>query len=244
MTFPRFSALRSLCWTLAAGLGLVLVGCAHQPPQQAAPAVTPAVIQGQGGQPATEQADATEAVPAAAAEPDLPKQELTEDVLYEYLLAEIAGQRGAIGLSAQAYADLAKHTRDPRIAKRAVEVALYARMPGAALDAARTWYETEPSSMQALQTLTSLLIAAKRQDEALPYLQKLLERDASGDDFLQLNRLLASGQDKALTLKLVQQLAQPYPQLAHAHIAIAQAAAGAGESELALSEVRAASKLK
>ena len=174
----------------------------------------------------------------------MPKQDLTEDVLYEYLLAEIAGQRGALGLSAQAYADLAKHTRDPRIAKRAVEVALYARMPAAALDAARIWYETEPSSMQALQTLTSLLIAAKRQEEALPYLQKLLESDASGDGFLQLNRLLASTQDKALRLKLVQQLAQPYPQVAQAHFAIAQAAAGAGNSELALAEVRAASKLK
>ncbi len=242
MTFPRLSAVPFLRLTLIAGLGLVLAACAHQPPQQAAPAAAPTVTQGQGG-PAPKRADAPAAVPAAA-KPDLPKQELTEDVLYEYLLAEIAGQRGALGMSAQAYVDLAKHTRDPRIAKRAVEVALYARMPGAALDAARIWYETDPSSMQALQALTSLLVAAKRQEEALPYLQKLLERDASGNDFLQLNRLFANNQDKALTLKLVQQLARPYPQVAQAHFAIAQAAAGAGNSELALAEVRAASKLK
>ena len=89
---------------------------------------------------------------------------------------------------------------------------MYARMPGAAIDAARIWYETEPSSMQALQALTGLLISAKRQEEALPYLQKLLAAEgAAGDGFLQLNRLLANNQDKALTLKLVQQLAQPYP---------------------------------
>src|SRR6266571_2100693 len=50
------------------------------------------------------------------------------------LLAEIAGQRGNLGLSAQAYVDLAKRTRDPRIARRATEVALYARMNGAAID--------------------------------------------------------------------------------------------------------------
>ena len=42
----------------------------------------------------------------------------------------------------------------------------------------------------------------------------------------------------------MQQLAQPYPKVAQAHFAIAQAAAGAGRSELALTEVRAASKLK
>jgi tetratricopeptide (TPR) repeat protein len=226
----------------------MLTACAHQPPRAAASAPTEVKMQGgpSAAKQATAEAPAAASAPAAAAaaKPDLPKQELTEELLYEYLLAEIAGQRGSLGLSAQAYDDLAKHTRDPRIAKRAVEVALYARMPGAALDAARIWYETEPSSMQALQALTSLLVAAKRQEEALPYLQKLLERDASGNDFLQLNRLFASNPDKAMTLKLVQQLAQPYPNLAQAHIAIAEAAAGAGDSSLALAEAREASRLK
>ena len=186
------------------------------------------------------------AAPTVAPKPELPNQELTEAVLYEYLLAEIAGQRGSIGLAAQAYADLAKRTRDPRIAKRATEVALYARMPSAAIDAARIWYETEPSSTQALQTLTSLLINTKRHDEALPYLQKLFAADGSnaGDGFMQLSRLLANNQDKALTLKLVQQLAQPYPQLAQAHFALAQAANAAEQGELALAEVRTAARLK
>ena len=246
MSFPRFSALAFLRRILLAGLGLALAACAQLPPQQARPAAGPAATQGQAAEPAAEKADAVAPAPppAAAVEAELPKQDLSEAVLYEYLLAEIAGQRGAVGLSAQAYADLARQTRDPRIAKRAAEVALYARMPAAAIDAARIWYEAEPSSMQALQALTSLLIGAKREEEALPYLQKLLQGDDSGDAFLQLNRLLANNQDKSLTLRLVQQLAQPYPDAAQAHLAVAQAAAGAGQGELALSEVRTASKLK
>ncbi|HUX24583.1 MAG TPA: tetratricopeptide repeat protein [Burkholderiales bacterium] len=253
MTFPRFSALPPFMrWALSAGLGLMLTACAHQPLQRAAPAAAPAAIPGQGGQSAPKQATApapataptAAAAPAAAAEANLPKEELTQEVLYEYLLAEIAGQRGALGLSAQAFADLAKKTRDPRIAKRAVQIALYARMPKAALDAARIWYESEPSSMQALQALSSLLVASKREEEALPYLQKLLGRDASGNDFLQLNRLFAGNRDKALTLKLVKRLAQPYPKVAQAHFAVAEAAEGAGNSELALAEAREASRLK
>ncbi len=249
-----------MCRFLLASLGLALSACAQQP-SLAAPAVPTPLAQMQSPEPAAKppgapaahaaagataaasEAEAAAAA-AAAAEAALPKQELTEEVLYEYLLAEIAGQRGALGLSAQAYADLAKQTRDPRIARRAAEVALYARMPGAAVDAAKIWYEAEPASMPALQALTSLLIGAKRQDEALPYLQKLIERDASGDAFLQLNRLLAGSQDKAQSLKLVQQLAQPYPKLAQAHFALSQAAAGAADAELALAEARAASKLK
>src|SRR5512141_3212253 len=168
MSFPGFFSpfMRRI---LVAGLGLALAACALQQQRQAAPAAAPAAAQQTVADSAAAKANAADSAPVAAAEVILPKQDLTEEVLYEYLLAEIAGQRGSLGLSAQAYADLAKHTRDPRIAKRAAEVALYARMPSAAIDAAKIWYETEPSSMQALQTLTSLLINTKRHDEALPY---------------------------------------------------------------------------
>lgn len=246
MSFPRpFAFPLVLRRCLFASLGLALAACAQQPPQ-AAPAAVPAIAQAQAVPPASKPAGApaAAATAAAAAQAALPKQELTEEVLYEYLLAEIAGQRGALGLSAQAYADLARQTRDPRIARRAAEVALYARMPGAAIDAAKIWYEAEPDSMGALQTLISLLIGAKREDEALPYLREMLERHKDGNGFLQLNRLLAGSQDKAQSLKLVQQMTQPYPKLAQAHFALAQAAVGADDAGLALAEVRAASALK
>ena len=244
MSFPHLPVSRLPVRILLAGLSLALAACAQRPQREAAPAAQPAVSPAPGRQAEAKEAIAQVAAKADAAQANLPKQDLTEAVLYEYLLAEIAGQRGAVGLSAQAYADLAKRTRDPRIARRAAEVAVYARMPGAAIDAARIWYESEPSSIQALQALTSLLLAAKREDEALPYLQKRINEDPSGGSFLQLQRLFTGAQDKALTLKLVQQLAQPYPQVAQAHYAIAQAAAGAGESALALEEVRAASALR
>jgi len=242
MSFSRISFLRLRRLFLAAGVSLLFAGCAQQPAQQAAPASEPAVAQTKVEPPALAQADS----PAPAAKVELPRQALTEAVLYEYLLAEIAGQRGALGLSAQAYADLAKRTRDPRIAKRATEVAVYARMPNAAIDAAKVWIEADPSSMQALQALTGLLLNVKRHEEALPYLQKLLAAEGrnAGDGFLQLPRLLANSQDKALTLDIVQQLAQAYPELAQAHFAVAQVAAGAEQRELALAEVRAASRLK
>jgi tetratricopeptide (TPR) repeat protein len=244
MPLPRFSALPIERLSLIAGLALLLAACAQTPVQQAAAAAVPAANQG-NLEPDAPTAVGAQAL-APAPEPELPNQELTEALLYEYLLAEIAGQRGSLGLSAQAYADLAKRTRDPRVAKRATEIALYARMPSAAIEAAKIWYETEPSSMEALQALTSLLVNAKRPEDALPYLQKLLAADGkdAGDGFLLLIRLFANSQDKALTLKLVQQLAQPYPRLAQAHFAVAQAAAAAEQSEIALTEARTASALK
>jgi len=179
-------------------------------------------------------------------EPELPIQELTDSILYEFLLAEIAGQRGNVDLAAQAYVDLARRTRDPRIARRATEIAVFARMGNAAVDAARIWYETEPNSPRPLQALSGLLVNAGRYDEALPYVKQLIAgaSGSPGEAFMQLNRTLAGAKDKSAALALVQRLADDYPLVAQARYAVAQAAAGAGRQDLALQEIRRAQELR
>ena len=176
----------------------------------------------------------------------LPKQELTEPILLGLLVAEIAAQRNSAGFSAQTYVDLAKRTRDPRVAKRATEIANYARQPGLALEAARIWYATEPGSPQALQSLGGLLISARRVDEALPYLEKLFAGDATSatNGFMQINRFLAPNPDRSANLGVVRKLAGNYPELPQAHFAIAQAAAAANNDALALGAVRRAGQLR
>ncbi|MBI3371598.1 MAG: tetratricopeptide repeat protein [Betaproteobacteria bacterium] len=176
----------------------------------------------------------------------LPLLDMSEAVLYEYLLAEIALQRGSGGLAAQSLVDLAKSTRDPRIARRATEVGAFARLPNLAIEAARLWHETDPGSAQALQTLTVLLVNARRIDEAEPFLAKLMAVDASAaaNGFLQMGRFLSPNADKAANLRLVQRLAGAHAQLPEAHFALAQAAYAANDEALALAEVRRASELR
>ena len=176
----------------------------------------------------------------------LPMQELTEPILLGLLVAEIAAQRNSAGFSAQTYVDLAKRTRDPRVARRAAEVSNYARQPGLALEAARIWYETEPGSVQALQTLSGLLINARRVEEAEPYLVKLFAADEASakSGFMQINRFLTPNPDRATNLAVIRKLAAGYPNLAQAHFAVAQAAAGVGDEALALEEIRRAGQLR
>lgn len=178
----------------------------------------------------------------AEPEPELPGLDLTETILYEFLLAEIAAQRGDVGLAAQAYLDLARRTRDPRIARRAAEISMFARMGNAAVDAAKIWHETDPQSPRALQALAGLLIAANRMDEAQPYLKKMLTAPGAdvGDVFLQAGRTLAGAPDKQGALKLVRTLAADYPNNAEARFAVAQAALAAGDDATALTEARSA----
>ena len=238
------------CAAMLAAVVVALAGCAQQAqrveaPQpartapQRAPQTAPVVAE-----PAPAQAPASP--PVREPEPELPNQDLSDTVLYEFLLAEIAAQRGNVGLAAQAYADLAKRTRDPRIARRATEIAVFARMGSAAIESAKVWHETEPNSRRPLQALSGLLVSAGRFDEALPYARKLLASASggTGEGFMQLNRTLASAKDKSAALVMVQRLTEDYPQLAQARYALAQAAANADQRELALKEIRRAQELK
>jgi Flp pilus assembly protein TadD len=178
--------------------------------------------------------------------PNYPTQDLSGPMLYEFLLGEIAAQRGSPGLAAQTYVDLARKTRDPRVAQRAVQVANYARMPNLALEAARIWHDTDPASPQPMQILVQLLVQQKRVEETEPVLLKLLASNPAGAPatFMQLNRVLANNPDPAANLRVVQKVASGYPKLPQARFAVAQAAAAANDEAQALEAVREASRLQ
>ncbi len=165
---------------------------------------------------------------------ELPKQDLTVPMLFDFLLGETALQRGDSEIATESYLRLAKTTRDPRVAQRATEVALLSHKPIMAMAAATIWVELDPNSVVAHQTLAALLVSAGKLDEARPHLDKLLavEGDVS-KFFMQLNNLLVRNVDKAETLELVQQFAEPYPELPEAHFAVSQAAWLANQFDVA-----------
>lgn len=191
--------------------------------------------------------------PAAAAlrpepprQPPLPEQELTSELLYRFLIGEVAGQRGRFDVATQAYIEMARKTQDPRIAQRATEIALFARAQSQALEAAQIWVAADPESVRAQQALTALLVSANKLGEAKPLLAKLLKEEKGnvGPAFLQLSSLLSRAADKKAALQLVRDLAQPYPTVAEAHLAVAQAALGADDLVLAAREAEEATKLR
>lgn len=176
----------------------------------------------------------------------LPNVELSDDLLYEFMLGEVAMQRGKPDVATQTYLDLARSTRDPRLARRAAQLAFESHQSDQAIEAFRLWLELEPASQQARQMLASVLVSAGRLDEARPLLAEALAAEPDKVDavFLQIYPLLARHADKQDVLKLMRKLAQPYPRMAEAHWAVAQAAAAAGKYDEALDQVRQARKLK
>ena len=183
---------------------------------------------------------------AAVGLPTPPASELTAQILYQFMFAEVAATRGQMPLSVAAYLDLAKTTRDPGIARRAAEVALNARQYDAALTATRIWVEQEPNSPGAQQMAVTLAAAFGRLDEVAAHLSRSLELDPPSvpASLMRLNRLLARVSDKAAAYKVVFDATAPYEKMPEAHFARAQAAYAAKDVALAQTDVDAALALK
>lgn len=199
----------------------------------------PAVVQ---SKPAVVPEHASPAAPVV----DLPGVELNSRILFQYLVSEIAAQRGDGDLAAEGMLDLARTTQDPRLAKRATELAIQSRREPQALEASSLWMKLNPAEVSARQARAALLINGGRLEEAKPLLKQLLADEGAnvGRALMHLNQLLARQQDKAAALALIQDLTKPYLDNADAHFAIAHAAWGAGKDELALEEARAVIRLR
>jgi len=223
---------------------LLATACSQPGVKSSQPVVSPSQTQPQSSvETGVEAGVEPEAVAAAKAEAALPKQSLTPDMLFKFLVAEVAAQRGAIGVAQSAYLDLARQTKDPRVARRAVEVSMFARNQAGALEAARLWSATEQDSERAQQTLAALLLSEGRLDEAEPILRTLLKENTA-NGFLHLPALMGKLRDTQAALALVERLAADYPALPEAYFAVAQASAGAGRFDAAVAALQRADEVR
>jgi tetratricopeptide (TPR) repeat protein len=184
---------------------------------------------------------------ASDADANLPSVDLSREILFQVLAAEVAVQRGQVAPAAATYLALAQSTRDPRLARRATELALTERSLEHALQAAQLWYELAPNTPNAAQTVESLWLATNRLTEAEPLLAARLER-ARKDGTLpaayqQLQRTLARASDKEGALALLERLSRPDENVVDARLALAALAGSAGQPERAAAEATAALNL-
>lgn len=227
MTLPRYVALTA---------SLALAACA-QPPVKPEPAAIPAKP--------LPKVVSQAAVQAPRSVP-LPDVDLSEPLLFKLMLAEIAMQRGQLHVAVPAFLEVARETRDPRVARRATEVAWAARFLPAALEAATLWLQADPESARARQTVIALLINQSRLDDALPHLRKWLASEPQniGQNFLQISSLVSGHQDKPAILRLMRTLAADYPKVPESGLAVAQAAWNADDVAAALAAARGALQLR
>ena len=206
---------------------LLLVACAHAPQQNA------------GQNLAADE-------PTAESQLHLPSLELTDQLLYQFLLGDVAVQRGQMELGALTYLDLASATRDPRVARHAAHLAFETHQMDKVMAASKLWQELEPGSLRARRMLAIMLLNNGKLDEARPHLIDLMTADPenNADNFIQIYPMLARYPDKAAAYDLMRELATSYPRVAEAHWALAQLAEASGQRDTALEEARRATSLR
>lgn len=191
---------------------------------------------GQAGEPVASSQNEQESI--TEAERILPKRpniELSEDILFKVLVAEIAGQRGKIDIAVENYLDLARTTRDPVVVERATRVAIYARDNEAAYEAAQLWVELDPESPDAHQVLTVMTIRRGDIDQALYHLEVILNAFKGNLDqkIWMIANFLGREEDQATVMQLMERLMEKHDGDVDAIYAFANISARMGNIERA-----------
>jgi tetratricopeptide (TPR) repeat protein len=180
-------------------------------------------------------------------EDQLPDVELTEDLIYKLLTAEVAFQRGDWQTAFVTALSVAQQTRDPRVARRAAEFALSAKQADEALSAVRLWRTLAPHSDEATQYYLSFIILSDDLSEAKPILEQRLKEarpQTRGLLSFQIQRLLARARNKDEAFSLLESILTPYLDLPEARLALAQGAFARGDVARARLEAQNALKSK
>ena len=232
-------------------LSTLLSACASLTPTAAptpalagAPSSTLATSASSDDAPGKPDDDTTAAQQAAEG---LPSVALTDELMFKLLAGEIAFQRGGWQAGYVNMLSAAQQTSDPRLARRAAEMAIAAKQPAEALAAIRLWRTLAPKSDEATQYYLGMILMGDDLSEVQEVFEQRLRdvRPASrGILLLQVQRLLLRAKDKSAAFAVLERLAAPYTAISETHVALAQGAFANNDSVRARSEAEQALTLR
>ena len=214
-----------------------------RPTAQAAPASAPAGASDAGADAGSEAAASDASVPREK----LPNVALSSEIVFEVMAAELSLQQGSLAPAFNTYVALANRTKDPRMARRAVEIALGARQLGDALIAARLWHELDPTWRPASQLLASLEVGTGHLSDAEPLLVDELNKVPEarrGQAILELQQMIARSPERATGIASLKRMLANDMQRPEAQLAIARSQLDASDTAGARASLEKALSLK
>jgi len=178
-------------------------------------------------------------------EESYPEQQLTDDMMFDILLAEIAGQRGEVDVAVPHYLQAAQDAEDPRVAERAVQIASYAKQYDVAQQAAHRWVELDGENLEARKALTALALHTGDTDEVTAQMDYMLSVSEDPEEGYQLaTAILARTEDKQSALAAMETLVAHHPDSPYAWMALGRIAVLAEQPDQALTAVNKALELE
>ena len=154
--------------------------------------------------------------------------QLSGQDLFQFLVAELAVQRGLFHIAQQHYLELAARTRDLQVIKRALNINLVAQDLPRALEMARLLVQIQPHDIESHRILAQLLLSIGQQtkDQAITELRWLITKinqheSSTGAGFHAISALLSKTADKALAIEIMHRIVVDYQDNADALFALA-----------------------
>ena len=160
------------------------------------------------------------------------------EAVFEILASEIALQRGEAGLAYNTYIELARRYQDPRLAQRAMEIAINAGASDLALQAAQTWQSLAPAQTKPKEIVVTLLILNQRWPEAVQPTIALLNQESLAErenTLLQIQSLLSKARNESDALRAFYEIVsalKPAPKNPGILYTYAMAAENTGHTEI------------
>lgn len=173
------------------------------------------------------------------------KGEMTADLMYAIMLAEVAVKRGNFDVAVDAYVYASEFTGDKEIAARATRLAIYAKRYQDALKTARIWEKAETENQELKHVLALLYLRNGDLDTSQRYIEAIFSQSKSPKQvFEQLSKVLAGEENRSAVLELMVRLVKQYPKLPEAHLAYARLALVADQYQPALNSLERAAALR
>ncbi len=145
-------------------------------------------------------------------------------LMYELMIAELAGRRGYLDVATEGYLRAAKRTTDVRVAERATKLAVWGQQWELAQEGADRWLELDPDSSEARELLAQILMRSDQPEgAALDQFARLVESaEDRGVVLTDIYILLSREQDRPAALATLKGLQTRFPEEVESHMGVAR----------------------
>ncbi len=168
------------------------------------------------------------------------------ELMFQMLVAEMAGRRGRVDLAMEGYLNASRAIDDPRLAERAARLAVYAKDWESAREAGQRWTSLEPDNLSAHRLLVGVLF--KQQDvlataDTYERILALTEQpfDTGAASVL---ASLAREPQLSFSVEVAQELSSRHPKSAMGHFLVARLAGADGQDDLSLASYESTLAIK
>jgi len=151
------------------------------------------------------------------------KTEISSDVLFLLMTAEIAGQRGQYDLALDGYMRASERVKDIDVIKRAAKIALYVRDEAKLKQAVDMWLEEEPDSLGARYLVAVAALKSGDRETAFTNTEFVLLQDDNNFDAqaISMVKQLTGQQSMDLAYQVFADLNAKYPDNAKLYFVLA-----------------------